>query len=283
VFRVECAAQVDVAALQLRKRIVARSGTEGFQVQAYWLSTTLALGAFLKASPCLSVGPSVLVSVRLSVRQPVRPSIRSAARLPACPSACPFFHPSVQLSVCLSNCLNGLPALISAVGSACGRPLTSVPAPPSQVRSIGKRDCANLFKMGDDMIQFTQLHELLAASVSEMLPVNVSQLLSESAKRLARKTALHKAQALVGGDSPGAPSTALSFESLMNSPWKVRAPRGRGGRGCWLPGFGGRPEPYTPRYPCWSGAPSLLPFSMRFRVEGLLGDTCSCMPGWSAG
>ena len=43
-----------------------------------------------------------------------------------------------------------------------------------QVRSIGKRDCGNLFKLGDDMIQFGGLHALLAASVADMLPVNVS-------------------------------------------------------------------------------------------------------------
>ena len=45
------------------------------------------------------------------------------------------------------------------------------------MRSIGKRDCGNLFKLGDDMIQFGGLHALLAASVADMLPVNVSNLL----------------------------------------------------------------------------------------------------------
>ena len=55
-----------------------------------------------------------------------------------------------------------------------------------QVRSIGKRDCSNLFKLGDEMIQFMQLHHLLASSVAEMMPVNVAVLFSDEAKRQAR-------------------------------------------------------------------------------------------------
>jgi len=33
-----------------------------------------------------------------------------------------------------------------------------------QVGSIGKRKCANLFKLGDDMIQLGGVHALLAAT-----------------------------------------------------------------------------------------------------------------------
>ncbi len=42
-------AQVDAAALRLRDSILTSAETEGLTYQAYWLSTTLALGAFLKA------------------------------------------------------------------------------------------------------------------------------------------------------------------------------------------------------------------------------------------
>ena len=90
-----------------------------------------------------------------------------------------------------------------------------------QVRSIGKRDCGNLFKLGDDMIQFGGLHALLAASVADMLPVNVGLLLSEDAKRQSR-AATAKRAAL--GALPEEPGSAKSFEGLMNSPWKVRMP-----------------------------------------------------------
>ena len=48
--------QVDAAALRLRDSILTSAETEGLTYQAYWLSTTLALGAFLKARlPCLDV------------------------------------------------------------------------------------------------------------------------------------------------------------------------------------------------------------------------------------
>ena len=46
-----CVLQVDTAALRLRDSILTSAETEGLTYQAYWLSTTLALGAFLKASP----------------------------------------------------------------------------------------------------------------------------------------------------------------------------------------------------------------------------------------
>ena len=41
-------AQVDTAASRLRDSILTSAETEGLTYQAYWLSTTLALGAFLK-------------------------------------------------------------------------------------------------------------------------------------------------------------------------------------------------------------------------------------------
>ena len=89
------------------------------------------------------------------------------------------------------------------------------------MRSIGKRDCGNLFKLGDDMIQFGGLHALLAASVADMLPVKVGLLLSDDAKRQSRAaTARRQASgAMPYDDTPGGP--AKSFEGLMNSPWKV--------------------------------------------------------------
>ena len=43
--------QVDTAALRLRDSILTSAETEGLTYQAYWLSTTLALGAFLKVGP----------------------------------------------------------------------------------------------------------------------------------------------------------------------------------------------------------------------------------------
>ena len=90
-----------------------------------------------------------------------------------------------------------------------------------QVRSIGKRDCGNLFKLGDDMIQFGGLHALLAASVSDMLPVNVSVLLSDDAKRLARATTAKMSGSGIQAYNDMAAASTKSFEGLMNSPWKV--------------------------------------------------------------
>lgn len=92
--------------------------------------------------------------------------------------ACPHF---VCLTVCLPTCLPV--CLIVCVcllysQHTCGK---------MQVRSIGKRDCGNLFKLGDEMIIFLSLHQLLAASVADMLPVNVSVLLCDEAKKLARQ------------------------------------------------------------------------------------------------
>ena len=87
------------------------------------------------------------------------------------------------------------------------------------MRSIGKRDCGNLFKLGDEMIQFGGLHALLAASVAEMLPVSLAALLSEDAKRAARSAAAKR-----GAHEPAEAAATKSFEGLMNSPWKACAP-----------------------------------------------------------
>ena len=95
------------------------------------------------------------------------------------------------------------------------------------MRSIGKRDCSSLFKLGDDMIAFTALHQLLSNSVADMLPVNVSVLLCDEAKRLARQ-----GNPRVSGGAEGSPLHSRSsmeesqpgsktFEGLMSSPWKV--------------------------------------------------------------
>ena len=92
-----------------------------------------------------------------------------------------------------------------------------------QVRSIGKRDCGNLFKLGDDMIQFGGLHALLAASVADMLPVNVGLLLSDDAKRQSRAATARRQASGVLPHEDGHGAAVKSFEGLMNSPWKVRA------------------------------------------------------------
>lgn len=91
-----------------------------------------------------------------------------------------------------------------------------------QVRSIGKRDCSSLFKLGDEMIAFAALHQLLASSVADMLPVNVSVLLCDEAKRLARQgnprvEGSPLRQVSVELSQPG----SKTFEGLMSSPWKV--------------------------------------------------------------
>lgn len=96
------------------------------------------------------------------------------------------------------------------------------------MRSIGKRDCSSLFKLGDEMIAFSALHQLLASSVADMLPVNVSVLLCDEAKRLARqgnprlssREASPSRQASLEPSQPG----SKSFEGLMTSPWKVLPP-----------------------------------------------------------
>lgn len=97
-----------------------------------------------------------------------------------------------------------------------------------QVRSIGKRDCSSLFKLGDEMIAFNALHQLLASSVADMLPVSVSVLLCDEAKRLARQgnPRLSSAEASPSRQASMEPSQpgSKSFEGLMSSPWKVLPP-----------------------------------------------------------
>lgn len=48
-----------------------------------------------------------------------------------------------------------------------------------RVRSIGKRDVGNMFKFGDDMINFVALHGMLAESVADVVVVDVNVLLGQ--------------------------------------------------------------------------------------------------------
>ena len=64
----ESCLQVDTAALRLRDSILTSAETEGLTYQAYWLSTTLALGAFLKARPLPGTLGSLLKHQRKLVR-----------------------------------------------------------------------------------------------------------------------------------------------------------------------------------------------------------------------
>lgn len=98
-----------------------------------------------------------------------------------------------------------------------------------QVRSIGKRDCSSLFKLGDEMIAFSALHALLASSVADMLPVNVSVLLCDEAKRLARQgnprlSSSEASPSRRASLDPSQQPSSKSFEGLMSSPWKVCYP-----------------------------------------------------------
>eukprot|EP00208_Stichococcus_sp_RCC1054_P002079 CAMPEP_0206143610 /NCGR_PEP_ID=MMETSP1473-20131121/21153_1 /ASSEMBLY_ACC=CAM_ASM_001109 /TAXON_ID=1461547 /ORGANISM="Stichococcus sp, Strain RCC1054" /LENGTH=1690 /DNA_ID=CAMNT_0053539093 /DNA_START=726 /DNA_END=5798 /DNA_ORIENTATION=+ len=84
-----------------------------------------------------------------------------------------------------------------------------------KVRGVGKRgSTAYLFKLGDELINFTALHKLLATSVPEMMPVVVTDLLITSQPGLDKKRDPRRNS----GDRDG--REALSFENLMNSPWK---------------------------------------------------------------
>lgn len=78
-----------------------------------------------------------------------------------------------------------------------------------QVRSLGRRQCGGLFLLGDELIDLTPLHAMLAVSVADMLPVSPGELFSADAKRLARSASLKAGPA------------KRSYEALMNSPWKV--------------------------------------------------------------
>lgn len=52
------------------------------------------------------------------------------------------------------------------------------------MRGVGKRGgTAYLFRLGDDLINFGALHQLLAASVPEMMPVVVTELLVDGAQK----------------------------------------------------------------------------------------------------
>ena len=43
------------------------------------------------------------------------------------------------------------------------------------MRSIGKRDSSYLFQLGDELITYGDLHQLLVASVPGFLPLNVAE------------------------------------------------------------------------------------------------------------
>lgn len=85
-----------------------------------------------------------------------------------------------------------------------------------KVRGVGKRGGeAHLFRLGDELINFTALHQLLAVSIPEMMPVVVSDLLLSKQDRK-RSEGLRAVinEASKDGKEP------LSFQNLMNSPWK---------------------------------------------------------------
>lgn len=117
---------------------------------------------------------AVCLLLRLSVSFCICLYLRLSVSLYACLH---FVCLTVCLPTCLPVCLTGCVCLLYSQHT-CGK---------MQVRSIGKRDCGNLFKLGDEMIIFLSLHQLLAASVADMLPVNVSVLLCDEAKKLARQ------------------------------------------------------------------------------------------------
>lgn len=48
-----------------------------------------------------------------------------------------------------------------------------------RVRSIGKRDVGNMFKFGDDMINFVALHGMLGESVAGVVVVDINVLLGQ--------------------------------------------------------------------------------------------------------
>ena len=51
--------QVDAAATRVRDSILSTAEAEGLTYQSYWLSSTLALGAFLKVGCALSTSVSL--------------------------------------------------------------------------------------------------------------------------------------------------------------------------------------------------------------------------------
>ena len=194
-----CELQVDVAALRLRDSILTSAETEGLTYQAYWLSTTLALGAFLKVSPQHCATSWLYFSVRSVLILHMYKQ---------------FAHRILATSASLTRIRFPRCGQLDCIDERHADSMCRW-----QVRSIGKRDCGNLFKLGDEMIQFGGLHALLAASVAEMLPVSLAGLLSEDAKRAARSAAAKR-----GTHEPAEAAVAKSFEGLMNSPWKACAP-----------------------------------------------------------
>jgi myosin-5 len=64
-----------------------------------------------------------------------------------------------------------------------------------KMRSVGRPDLDQLFRLGDSFIGLTELHAALGAAVAESLPVDVALLLSDDAKRSARRrsSAPHRA------------------------------------------------------------------------------------------
>ena len=159
--------QMEGAVSRLRDGILGAAEADGLTGQAYWLSSTLALGAFLKV--CAPHPLCSSLAMQLFTTGAWAGLLRAWALQAAadCASCVPM--------LCL---LHMHPA---GEGCPCEHLVLLL-----QVRSIGKRDYNSLFKLGDEMIQFQGLHTLLAAAVAESVPVNVGVLLSEDVKRQVR-------------------------------------------------------------------------------------------------
>lgn len=56
------------------------------------------------------------------------------------------------------------------------------------MRTIGRKEGGLLLRLGDELITFGPLHDVLAETVADTLPVSVSVLLSDQAKRTARRS-----------------------------------------------------------------------------------------------
>ena len=59
--------QVDAAAARVRDNILTSAEAEGLTYQAYWLSATLALGAFLKVSTYHQCTPKQSIALSIQV------------------------------------------------------------------------------------------------------------------------------------------------------------------------------------------------------------------------
>lgn len=95
-----------------------------------------------------------------------------------------------------------------------------------KMRTIGRKEGGFLLRLGDELIAFAPLHQVLAATVADTLPVSVSVLLSDQAKRTARRrggagTSPGGASAVNGGHpSPAAwsPGTGISsWQALLGA------------------------------------------------------------------